>query len=64
MISDIASGFFARSPVLVLPLIALGLFMLVFTLTTLRALLGKDAGIEQISRLPLDDDEEDGHGRS
>jgi cbb3-type cytochrome oxidase subunit 3 len=58
MLSALASDFFAASPLLVLPVIALILFLAAFTAVTWRALRKKPAELEPIARLPLDDDRE------
>ncbi|MFW6067535.1 MAG: hypothetical protein ACOC97_04295 [Myxococcota bacterium] len=63
MISWFASDFFARSPVLVFPLVALGIFVSVFMLVAARALLRRSADIEVLSRLPLEEDRNQGEGR-
>lgn len=62
MISFMASDFFARSPALMCPVIALGLFMTVFVATSLRALRADRAGIDRMARMPLANDEEEHHG--
>jgi hypothetical protein len=59
MLSWIASDFFARSPVLVYPLIALLLFMAVFVTAALRAALADRAQIDRMARLPLERGRED-----
>lgn len=60
MISWFASDFFARSPVLIFPVVALGIFATVFTLVSLRALLRRSSELEALSRLPLEDDDNQG----
>lgn len=54
----IAMSFFANSPLLALPLIALAIFVLVFLSVTLRALFTKASSYEAIARLPLESQEE------
>lgn len=56
MLGAMAREFFASSPLLALPVIALCLFLAAFTLITWRALRRKPAELEPIARLPLDDD--------
>jgi cbb3-type cytochrome oxidase subunit 3 len=56
MLSTLASEFFAASPFLLLPVIALFLFLCAFTAVTWRALRKKPAELEPIARLPLADD--------
>lgn len=55
MMSLIASDFFAKSPVLVFPIVALILFVTVWTAVTMRTLFRKSQSYERIARLPLDD---------
>jgi hypothetical protein len=54
--------FFARSPALICPVIALGLFMTIFVTTSLRALRADRARIDRLARMPLSNDEEIDHG--
>jgi uncharacterized membrane protein (DUF485 family) len=54
MLGWFASDFFARSPVLIFPLVALGLFMTVFVLATVRALMANREHLDRMSRLPLE----------
>jgi hypothetical protein len=61
MLSWIASDFFARSPVLLYPLVALGLFMTVFVAVALRAFLGNAERFEALAQLPFEKDEVDDH---
>jgi mannose/fructose/N-acetylgalactosamine-specific phosphotransferase system component IIC len=56
MLSWFASGFFAKSPVLAAPLIALALFLAVFAVVTIRALFKNRTQIEELAQLPLEDD--------
>ncbi|MFW5876010.1 MAG: hypothetical protein ACOCXM_04680 [Myxococcota bacterium] len=60
MISWFASDFFARSPVLLFPVVALALFVTVFMLVSLRTLLWKRQDLEAVSRLPLEEDSNQG----
>jgi hypothetical protein len=57
MLSALASDFFAASPLMVLPILALLLFLCVFTMATWRALRRKPAELEPLARLPLGDDD-------
>jgi hypothetical protein len=57
MLSALASDFFASSPLLVLPVIALVLFLCTFTLASWSALRRKPTELDPIARLPLGDDE-------
>jgi hypothetical protein len=57
MLSALASEFFASSPLMMLPIVSLILFLCVFTAATWRALRRKPVELEPIARLPLDDDE-------
>jgi hypothetical protein len=56
VISWLASDFFARSPVLLYPVVGLVLFMTVFATVSARALLRRREELDRLSRLPLDDD--------
>jgi hypothetical protein len=58
MLSWFASDFFAKSPALAYPVIALGIFMTIFVTTTLRALLEKKDEVDRLARLPLEADDE------
>jgi cbb3-type cytochrome oxidase subunit 3 len=55
MMRLISSEFFARSPVLIFPVLALGLFFVVFVLISLRALLTQRDEMDAAARLPLND---------
>jgi len=57
MLSLIASDFFQKSPVLLFPLIALGLFMLVFFVVTVRTVMTKKAEFDRLAMLPLQAEE-------
>jgi len=61
MLSWIASDYFARSPVLLYPLVALGLFMTVFVAVSLRAFFGSAERFEALAQLPFEKDEGDDH---
>ena len=57
MLSALASEFFAASPLMVLPVLALLLFVCVFTAATWRTVRRKPSELEPIARLPLGDDD-------
>lgn len=54
MLSLIALDFFRRSPMLMLPMVALAIFMLVFAVVTVRTLLRHKASYDHLANLPLD----------
>lgn len=60
MLSLIAMDFFAKSPVLSMPLLALGLFVTAFLTVALRTALTDKRYIDSMSNLPLDDGERKG----
>ncbi len=62
MLRLISADYFARSPLLALPVVALFLFVLVFTLVTLRALFSRHEDVARMAELPFDDAEEKEHG--
>ena len=55
--SRIASEFFSQSPVLLLPLIALFLFLAVFIAVSLRAARMTKSTVDTLAQLPLSDGE-------
>lgn len=57
MLGWFASDFFARSPVLIYPVIALGLFMTVFISVSLKALFLKKSEVDRLAQLPLSEDD-------
>lgn len=57
---DIAHGFFAASPAMAGPLVALVLFFLVFVAITRRVVRSRDADWKDEASLPLSD----GHART
>lgn len=61
MLSQFASDFFARSPVLAWPVFALSVFLTVFVAVTVRALLGRRDEMQRLAELPLSDAEETTH---
>ena len=58
MLSWFASDFFARSPMLAYPIVALGIFMTIFVTATLRALFRNKDEVDRLARLPLEADDE------
>jgi VIT1/CCC1 family predicted Fe2+/Mn2+ transporter len=62
MLSWISSDFFARSPLLALPVIALLLFMAVFAAAAVRAAIANRSQLERMARMPLEDESEARHG--
>ena len=62
MLGWISTDFFARSPVMVFPAIALCLFVVVFTAAALRAFLQDGRHLERMARMPLEEDREVDHG--
>jgi hypothetical protein len=61
MLSAFSADYFARSPLLVFPVIALGLFMVVFVAVTARALLTRKSELAHMANLPLEDSEVSSH---
>ena len=61
MIRQLAAEFFARSPVLAWPVLALAIFFTVFLLVSLRALLTRKDEVERLAALPLTDAEGNDH---
>jgi hypothetical protein len=58
MLGFMAMEHFRQSPVLVLPLLALALFMLVFLALAIRTLLTRKQTFEHVANLPLDSHKE------
>ena len=56
--SAIARQFFADSPVILFPIIALLLFLFVFVFVTVRALRARREDIDALARIPFGDAEE------
>ena len=54
MLSFMAMDYFQKSPVMAFPLIALAIFMGVFFLVTLRAVLTKKTRWDAVAQLPLE----------
>jgi hypothetical protein len=61
MLSWISSDFFERSPLLAFPVLALVLFMVVFTANAVRALRTKKPELERLANLPLEREQEVDH---
>ncbi len=57
MLGWFASDFFARSPVLIYPVIALGIFMTIFISMSLKALFLKKSEVDRLAQLPLSEDD-------
>jgi hypothetical protein len=62
MLAQFSAEFFARSPLLALPTIALGIFFCVFVSVSVRALWARDEHMQRLAALPLSDSEETRHG--
>lgn len=62
MLSQLVSGYFARSPVLAWPLLALGLFFTVFVIVSVRALWGERATMQRMAELPFKSGQENDRG--
>lgn len=56
MLSMMAQGFFSESSLLILPIVALFIFMAVFTLITVRALRADKDSIRALAGMPLVED--------
>ncbi len=54
MLGRVALNFFQQSPLLAFPLIALGLFMLVFFVITLRTLFAQKTRYDGVACMPLE----------
>lgn len=57
MMRLLTEEFFLRSPVLVYPVLAMLLFLAVFLVATLRALLSRRESMDALAHLPLSDAE-------
>jgi hypothetical protein len=62
MLSFISSEFFARSPVLAFPVVAMLLFMAVFVANAVRALRAAKPELDRLAELPFSDEQEVDHG--
>lgn len=58
MLSWFASDYFSQSPVLIFPIVALGLFMTVFMVMSLRAIFARKPALDRMAQLPLESDDE------
>jgi len=58
MLSAFAAAYFAKSPVLVYPLVAMCIFMVVFVVMGVRAARIARPEAERMARLPLEADDE------
>lgn len=56
MISWLASDFFSQSPVLALPVVALLLFMVLFTVMAVRAMRLPASEVQSLAELPMSRD--------
>ncbi len=54
----IAMDYFMRSPLLALPVLALAIFMGVFLVISLRAMLSQKSEVDEMARLPFSGPEE------
>lgn len=61
MLSQLSSDFFARSPLLAWPVIALGIFMCVFVSVSVRALLARRDEMQRMAELAIGDSEGGDH---
>ena len=62
MFSQYCADYFARSPVLAYPMLALGIFIVVFVSVSIRALLQARTEVDHMASLPLSDTEDKRHG--
>ena len=62
MLSFMAKGFFGASNVLVFPLVALFVFLVVFTAMSVRAWRTDKRILESVAALPLSDEDPQGEG--
>ena len=58
MLRHLSADYFARSPVLAFPVLALALFVIVYVAVSLRALRARREETERMAALPLSDSEE------
>jgi hypothetical protein len=59
--SRFASEFFANSPVLLYPLLALALFFIVFLVVIVRVMRMKTSDVNEYARIPLEEESEVPH---
>jgi hypothetical protein len=62
MLSLISIDFFARSPLLAFPVLAMLLFIVVFVANAVRALRAPPRELDQLASLPFADEQEVDHG--
>ena len=63
MLRQLSADYFARSPLLAYPVIALAIFLVVFVVVSVRALRSRREDVERMAALPLlSDSEVSGHG--
>ena len=62
MLAQLSAEYFARSPVLALPALALGIFFCVFVAVSLRALFARSEHMRHMAELPLAESETEHHG--
>jgi hypothetical protein len=62
MLGQFSADYFARSPLLAYPVIALAIFLVVFVVVSVRALRSRPEEVERMAALPLSDSEVSGHG--
>jgi hypothetical protein len=55
MMRQLSADFFARSPLLIFPLIALAVFVVVFIAVSVRALRTRREELDRLAALPLSD---------
>ena len=56
MLSMMAKGFFTDSPLIFFPVLALVIFMITFTVITVRTLRSSNESLQHVAGLPLIDD--------
>lgn len=57
MLRQLSADYFARSPLLAYPVIALAIFLVVFVVVSVRALRSRREEVERMAALPLTDSE-------
>lgn len=60
MMRLLTEDFFARSPVLAYPVLAMVLFLAVFLVVSVRALLSRRESLDELARMPLVDGDTQG----
>ena len=61
MLRQLSADYFARSPVLAYPVLALAIFLIVFIVVSVRALRSRREDVERMAALPLSDAEVSDH---